>query len=70
MVATFGSPKPISKWPSALLKNYEEDHRKKLDRTRYTVKLVGEKALLRHPLLRRWGEPRKGRARTWADLMY
>jgi hypothetical protein len=25
MVATFGSPKPISKWPTALLKEYEED---------------------------------------------
>ena len=38
MVATFGSPKPISKWPTALLKGYEEDHDKKLDRTRYSVK--------------------------------
>ncbi len=70
MVATFGSPKPISRWPAALLKNYEEDHHKKLDRKRYPVKLVSEQALLRHPLLRRWGEPRKGRTRTWADLMY
>jgi hypothetical protein len=70
MVATFGSPKPISKWPSALLKGYEEDHKKKLDRKRYPVKLVREKALLRHPLMARWGEPRKGRVRTWADLMY
>ena len=70
MVATFGSPKPISKWPSALLKGYEEDHKKKLDRKRYPVKLVREKALLQHPLMARWGEPRKGRVRTWADLMY
>jgi hypothetical protein len=70
MVATFGSAKPISKWPSALLKEYEEDHHKKLDRKRYPVKLVREKALLLHPLIARWGEPRKGRVRTWADLMY
>lgn len=70
MVATFGSPKPISKWPTALLKEYEEDHKKKLDRKRYSVKLVREKVLLRHPLMARWGEPRKGRVRTWADLMY
>jgi hypothetical protein len=70
MVATFGSPKPISRWPAALLKNYEEDNDKKLDRKRYPVKLVGEQALLKHPLLRRWGEPRNGRTRTWADLMY
>jgi hypothetical protein len=70
MVATFGSPKPITKWPAALLKNYEEDHHRKLDRKRYSVKLVGEKALLRHPLMARWGEPVRGRVRTWADLMY
>ena len=70
MVATFGSPKPISRWPSALLKEYEEDHHKKLDRKRYPVKLVREKALLQHPLIARWGEPRDGRVRTWADLMY
>ena len=70
MVATFGSPKLISKWPTALLKGYEEDHKRKLNRTRYPVKLVREKALLQHPLMARWGEPRKGRARTWADLMY
>ena len=70
MVATFGSPKPITKWPSALLKGYEDDHKKKLDRKRYSVKSVSEKALLQHPLMARWGEPRKGRVRTWADLMY
>jgi hypothetical protein len=69
MVATFGSPKPISRWPTALLKEYEEDHHKKLDRKRYTVKVVREKALLQHPLMARWGESRKGRVRTWADLM-
>jgi hypothetical protein len=70
IVATFGSPKPIKKWPAALLKGYEEDHRKKLDRKRYSVKLVGEKALLQHPLIGRWGERRNGRVLTWADLMY
>jgi len=70
MVATFGSSKPISKWPAALLKEYEEDHHEKFDQKRYPVKLVREKALLQHPLMARWGELRKGRNRTWADLMY
>jgi hypothetical protein len=70
MVATFGSPKPISKWPPTLLKEYEEDHHAKLDRKRYPVKLVREKALLQHPLIGRWGEPRKGHVLTWADLMF
>src|ERR1700680_4338422 len=57
MVATFGSARPINKWPTSLLKEYEDDHGKKLDRTRYAVKLVREKALLQHPLMARWGEP-------------
>jgi hypothetical protein len=70
MVATFGSARPINKWPTSLLKEYEDDHGKKLDRTRYAVKLVRERALLQHPLMARWGEPRNGRVRTWADLMY
>ena len=70
MVATFGSAKPISKWPSSLLKEYEEDHHTKLDRKRYPVKAVREKALLQHPLVACWGEPLGGRVRTWADLMY
>lgn len=70
MVATFGSAGPIRKWPSMLLKEYEEDHHMKLDRKRYSVKVVREKALLQHPLINRWGEPLRGRVRTWADLMY
>ena len=70
MVATFGSPKPITRWPTALLKEYEEDHGKELDRKLYAVKLIREKALLLHPLMALWGEPLGGRVRTWADLMY
>jgi hypothetical protein len=69
MVATFGSPKPISRWPAALLKDYEEGH-KELDRKVYSAKKVREAALLTHPLMERWGQPHKGRIRTWADLMY
>jgi hypothetical protein len=70
MVATFGSSKPIRRWPTALLKDYDEDRPKKFDRRRYSVKNVREKALLKHPLIEGWGEPYKGRIRTWADLMY
>ena len=70
MVATFGSPKPISRWPTKLLEGYEEDHGRKLDRKLYSVKLIREKALLLHPLIARWGEPIGGRVRSWADLMY
>jgi hypothetical protein len=70
MVATFGSPKPISQWPTALLKGYQDDNHKPLDRKLYSVKLVREKALARHPLMARWGEPFNGRALTWGDLMF
>jgi hypothetical protein len=69
MVATFGSSKPISRWPTALLKDYDEDRAQKFDRKRYSVKRVREKALLKHPLIKGWGESYKGRTRTWADLM-
>jgi hypothetical protein len=70
MVATFGSPKPISQWPTALLKGYKDDNHKPLDRKRYSVKLVREKALARHPLMACWGQPFKGRILTWGDLMF
>jgi hypothetical protein len=32
--------------------------------------LVREKALARHPVMARWGEPLKGRVLTWGDLMF
>jgi hypothetical protein len=70
MVATFGSPKPISQWPTALLKGYKDDNHKPLDRKRYPVKLVREEALAQHPLMARWGEPFNGRVLTWGDLMF
>lgn len=71
MVATFGAGKPLVRWPSELVKDYNNDHpRSPLDRKRYTVSRVRESLVARYPLLARWGEPIAGRARTWADLQY
>jgi hypothetical protein len=70
MVATFGSAKPISQWPTALLTQYKADNHKDLDRKIYSAKLVREKVLARHPLMARWGTPFNGRTLTWGDLMF
>lgn len=70
MVATFGSTKAIRRWPTDLLKDYEEQHGKQLDRITYPVSVVRTKALAAFPLLDHWGEVRDGRVCSWADLMY
>jgi hypothetical protein len=70
VAATFGSITPLRKWPSDLLKDYEKDKKRPLDRKRYAVAKLREKIIARHPLLDRWGKPLDGRVRTWADLMF
>jgi hypothetical protein len=70
VAATFGKTTPLSKWPSDLLKDYEEEHGHPLDRKRYTVSKLRDKIIAHHPILERWGRPIDGRVRTWADLMF
>jgi hypothetical protein len=70
VAATFGSTTPLRKWPSDLLKDYEEENKRPLDRKRYTVAKLREKIIAHHPILNRWGKPLDGRVRTWADLMF
>jgi hypothetical protein len=71
VAATFGSDGPLRKWPTELLRNYEEEHRHPLDRKRYPVDRLRELIIKHHPLLGEWGQPLKdGRVRTWADLMF
>jgi hypothetical protein len=70
VAATFGSSTPLRKWPSDLLKDYEEEHGCPLDRKQYTVAKLREKIVAHHPILDRWGQPLDGRVRTWADLMF
>jgi hypothetical protein len=70
VAATFGNTTPLIKWPSDLLKDYEEAHGHPLDRKRYTVAKLRDKIIAYHPILERWGQPIDGRVRTWADLMF
>jgi hypothetical protein len=70
VAASFGSTTPLRKWPSDLLRDYEEEHKRPLDTKRYTVAKLREKIIAHHPILARWGEPLDGRVRTWADLMF
>jgi hypothetical protein len=70
VAATFGSTTPLIKWPSDLLKDYEEEHGHPLDRKRYSVVKLRDKIIAHHPILERWGQPIDGRVRTWADLMF
>jgi hypothetical protein len=71
VAATFGNTEPLRKWPTDLLKKYEEKHGHPLDRKKYPAVRLGEQIIKHHPLLGQWGQPPKdGRARTWADLMF
>jgi hypothetical protein len=70
MVATFGNVKPLSRWPRELVADYEDEHGRKFDAKRFPVRMVGEKAIAKHPLMEEWGRPLDGRILSWADLMY
>jgi hypothetical protein len=62
-VATFGSSKPIRKWPTEMLK----DDAGLRD---YRVAEITEAVLAKYPLVGSWGEPLDGRVYSWADLMW
>ena len=67
--AAFGAGKPLGRWPSDLVKDYNKDHPKApFNSKRYTVSRVRESLVAKYPLLAGWGEPISGRARTWADF--
>lgn len=63
MVATFGSAKPIQRWPPRMLQKLPElrQHR---------VSTITKAASNKYPALETWGEPIRGRVYGWADLMY
>jgi hypothetical protein len=63
MVATFGSTKPIRRWPSQMLQ-------KSPGLLQYKAAEITKAALAHYPALQSWGEPLKGRVRNWADLMW
>lgn len=63
MVATFGSEKPIKKWPPRMIEKTPElrEHR---------VVEITQAAFAKYPTLKFWGEPLNGRTYGWADLMW
>jgi hypothetical protein len=63
MVATFGSNKPVSRWPSDMLK-------KNPSLRGYKASFIRDRSLANYPALERWGEPRLGRPFSWANLMW
>ncbi|MBR1255208.1 hypothetical protein JQ634_16045 [Bradyrhizobium sp. AUGA SZCCT0240] len=62
-VGTFGSAKPIVRWPSKML-----DKNKSL--RNYRVADITDAVFAKFPVVKSWGEPLNGRTHSWADLMY
>ncbi|MGH6713002.1 MAG: hypothetical protein ACREEK_29120 [Bradyrhizobium sp.] len=62
-VGTFGSAKPIVRWPSKMLK-------KNPSLRNYRVAEITEAVFAKFPEVRSWGEPLNGRSCGWSDLMY
>lgn len=64
----------LRKWSEGLIESLQDQLAAKqltgFDKTKYSMKLIGEKVLQRHPLLARLGGPIRGRTISWADLMY
>lgn len=62
-VGTFGSAKPIKRWPKDMLADDPglREHR---------VADISKVVFTKYPVLRSWGEPLNGRTYSWADLMW
>jgi hypothetical protein len=74
--ASFGNSALLSKWTKEATADLEKKvARKRLDEEfdhrAYPMKMIRERVLRRHPLLKDWGrEPIRGRLRDWSDLMF
>jgi BarA-like signal transduction histidine kinase len=62
-VGTFGSAKPIGRWPSKMLKKDESLRKNR-------VAEITEAVFAKFPVVKSWGESLNGRTYSWADLMY
>jgi hypothetical protein len=62
-VATFGSAKPISRWPSRMLKKHP-------DLSQYRIADLTAAVTSKYPALATWGEPIGDHAVGWAALMF
>jgi len=69
IVATFGKAALPKKWPTRLLAEYRQTAGNE-EQERPSAAKLNALILTKHPLLKEWGKPFEGRARTWADLMY
>jgi hypothetical protein len=74
--ASFGNSSLLSRWTKELVDGLMEKlERKELtshgfNPKNYSMKVIREKVLERHPLLENWGGEIRGRVRDWGDLMY
>jgi hypothetical protein len=74
--ASFGNNALLSKWTKDAIADLEKKLVRKgldeeFDHRAYPMRMIREKVLLRHPLLKGWGcEPIRGRLRDWSDLMF
>lgn len=62
-VGTFGSAKPIRRWPKDMLADDP-------DLRGHRVADISKAVFTKYPVLRSWGEPLNGRTYSWADLMW
>lgn len=64
----------LRKWSKDLIESLQAQLPAQLltdfDKKKYSMKLIEERALQRHPLLARLGSLIRGRTMSWADLMY
>ena len=65
-VATFGSDKPITRWPKDIKADYLNETGK--DLSKYRVRLIGDAAFDAFPKMRLWGT--NGADHDWARLMW
>jgi hypothetical protein len=74
--ASFGNSSLLSRWTKELVDGLKEKLARKeltshgFNPKNYSMKVIREKVLKRHPLLANWGGKIRGRVRDWGDLMY
>jgi hypothetical protein len=74
--ASFGNCSLLSKWTNGIVEEFERKLARKdltshgFSPKNYSMKVIREKILKRHPLLENWGSKIRGRVRDWSDLMF
>lgn len=74
--ASFGNGNLLTRWSKDFTKDFRERLVRKglppetFNTKAYPMSFIKDRALQRHPLLKRWGGEIRGRVRGWADLMF